>query len=342
MLFEQNAHIPHWNSKGQIYQGHFRSACWKTLAIWLRLEYEPRLWSFVISTKSSAEFQQLPIKSHVIYQDTAKNLLKFQIPICRSFLCLQFLSEPCVLLLHNSKCRLTLPWQDCSLVFKFYIWTSTPLSSLVPYDLQAIYTNHFLILVISHAGKMTLLRRVCQCNITEDSCIYYDENNKDLVSVYKPEDEFCLRHSLPAWTYLSGTPLNRYVIPMCLIFHISEGYTTSIGRSHPGATQIYFPRFSWIRDRWREATEGSLVVYREESKVDRDWSTIRWITFMTLIIIMSIAILHKKWKRSSENHCTAPRADGLLRKQVPVDFVQSVNWSAQHSTLCRFAYFRNR
>ena len=58
-----------------------------------------------------------------------------------------------------------------------------------PYDLRAKYTR-FRILVIgrANAGKTTLLQRVC--NTTEDPCIY-DENNKNLVSVHRPEDEYC-------------------------------------------------------------------------------------------------------------------------------------------------------
>ena len=57
-----------------------------------------------------------------------------------------------------------------------------------PYALRATYTR-FRILVIgrANAGKTTLLQRVC--NTTEDPCIY-DENNKNLVSVHRPEDEF--------------------------------------------------------------------------------------------------------------------------------------------------------
>ena len=57
------------------------------------------------------------------------------------------------------------------------------------YDLRATYTR-FRILVIgrANAGKTTLLQRVC--NTTEDPCIY-DENNKNLVSVRRPENEFC-------------------------------------------------------------------------------------------------------------------------------------------------------
>ena len=58
-----------------------------------------------------------------------------------------------------------------------------------PYDLRVKYT-HFRILVIgrANAGKTTLLQRVC--NTTEDPCIY-DDDNKNLVSVYRCEDEFC-------------------------------------------------------------------------------------------------------------------------------------------------------
>ena len=57
------------------------------------------------------------------------------------------------------------------------------------YDLRAKYTR-FRILVIgrANAGKTTLLQRVCKT--TEDPCIY-DENNKNLVSLHRPEDEVC-------------------------------------------------------------------------------------------------------------------------------------------------------
>ena len=50
------------------------------------------------------------------------------------------------------------------------------------YDLRAKYTR-FRILVIgrANAGKTTLLQRVC--NTKEDPCSY-DENNKNLVSVF--------------------------------------------------------------------------------------------------------------------------------------------------------------
>ena len=73
-----------------------------------------------------------------------------------------------------------------------------------PYDLRAKYKS-FRILVIgrANAGKTTLLQRVC--NTTKDPCIY-DEDNKNLVSVHRPEDEFFWHFQL-AWTYLSGTPL---------------------------------------------------------------------------------------------------------------------------------------
>ena len=73
------------------------------------------------------------------------------------------------------------------------------------YDIRAKYTR-FRILVIgrANAGKTTLLQRVC--NTTEDPCIY-DKNNENLVSLHKPEDEFCFWKKLLAWTYLRGTPL---------------------------------------------------------------------------------------------------------------------------------------
>ena len=73
---------------------------------------------------------------------------------------------------------------------------TTTMGDRKPYDLRAKYT-HFRILVIgrANAGKTTLLQRVC--NTTEDPCIY-DENNKNLVSVHGPEDEFGFSHFLLA------------------------------------------------------------------------------------------------------------------------------------------------
>ena len=78
------------------------------------------------------------------------------------------------------------------------------MSDLDPYKLREKYT-HFRILVIgrANAGKTTLLQRVC--NTTEDPCIYDDDKN--LVSVQRPDYEFCCWHFQLAWTYLSGTPL---------------------------------------------------------------------------------------------------------------------------------------
>ena len=63
------------------------------------------------------------------------------------------------------------------------------------YDLRAKYTR-FRILVIgrANAGKTTLLQRVC--NTTDDPCIY-DNKNKNLVSVHRPEDNN-FRHFLLA------------------------------------------------------------------------------------------------------------------------------------------------
>ena len=74
-----------------------------------------------------------------------------------------------------------------------------------PYDLRAKYT-HFRILVIgrANAGKTTLLQRVC--NTTEDPCIY-DDNNKNLVSVHRPEDEIYFWDFQLACTNLSGTSI---------------------------------------------------------------------------------------------------------------------------------------
>jgi len=70
-----------------------------------------------------------------------------------------------------------------------YLTLPLPMATMSnPYDLRAKYT-HFRILVIgrANAGKTTLLHRVC--NTTEDPCIYDDDKN--LVSVHRPKDEFC-------------------------------------------------------------------------------------------------------------------------------------------------------
>ena len=81
-------------------------------------------------------------------------------------------------------------WTICSISTSL----SLPLSTTImcdsdPYVLRSKYTR-FRILVIgrANAGKTTLLQRVC--NTTEDPCIY-DDDSKNLVSVYRPEDEFC-------------------------------------------------------------------------------------------------------------------------------------------------------
>ena len=87
---------------------------------------------------------------------------------------------------------------------------TTTMSNREIYDLRAKYTR-FRILVIgrANAGKTTVLQRVC--NTTEEACIY-DENNKNLVSVHRPEDEFWFWKFPLAWAYLSGTP---FTIDIC-------------------------------------------------------------------------------------------------------------------------------
>ena len=66
---------------------------------------------------------------------------------------------------------------------------TTTMRDLNPYDLRARYTRcRILVIGRANAGKTTLLQRVC--NTTEDPCVY-GMNNKNLVSVHKPEDEFC-------------------------------------------------------------------------------------------------------------------------------------------------------
>ena len=97
------------------------------------------------------------------------------------------------------------PW-NCSHTASLYpypvITHNDMMSDTDPYNLRAKYT-HFRILVIgrANAGKTTLLQRVC--NTTEDPCLYDD--NKNLVSVHRPKDDFCFWNFQLAWTYFSGT-----------------------------------------------------------------------------------------------------------------------------------------
>ena len=134
-----------------------------------------------------------------------------------------------------------------------------------PYDLRAKYT-HFRILVIgrANAGKTTLLQRVC--NTTEDPCIYDD--NKNLVSVHRPKDEFCFWHFRLARAYLSGISFTIDIY-YCFDSYISAGdtrYQSAVRIQEQ--SRFYLPRFSWIWDGWREATAGSPVIYGGESKVE--------------------------------------------------------------------------
>ena len=147
-------------------------------------------------------------------------------------------------------------------------WT-TMTSDSDPYDLRAKYT-HFRILVIgrANAGKTTLLQRVC--NTTEDPCIFDDDKN--LVSVQRPEDdELCFWHFQLAWTYFSGTPfiidMYRLMCPTLPILARDTRYQSAFRIQEQ--SQVYLPRFSWIWDGRREAIEGSPVVYKEESKIER-------------------------------------------------------------------------
>ena len=81
-------------------------------------------------------------------------------------------------------------WADPAILLKSFLKlpSTDKMNGREPYDLRAKYKS-FRILVIgrANAGKTTLLQRVC--NTTKDPCIY-DENNKNLVSVHRPEDEF--------------------------------------------------------------------------------------------------------------------------------------------------------
>ena len=92
--------------------------------------------------------------------------------------------------------------RDIVPTYSVFSYTTTMMNDSDPYKLRAKYT-HFRILVIgrANAGKTTLLQRVC--NTTEDPCIYDD--NKNLVSVHRSEDEFCFWQFQLAWSYHSGT-----------------------------------------------------------------------------------------------------------------------------------------
>ena len=106
------------------------------------------------------------------------------------------------------------------------------------------------------------------CNTTEDPCIY-DDNNKNLVSVHRSEDEVLLTFSTNLNLPQRYSTYYRYLL-VCLTLPKSARDTR-----YPSAVRIqdqpriYLPRFSWIWDRWGEATAGSLVIFGEESKVDR-------------------------------------------------------------------------
>ena len=94
--------------------------------------------------------------------------------------------------------------------YKVTTMSAASMSNSNPYDLREKYTR-FRILVIgrANAGKTTLLQRVC--NTTEDPCIY-DENNMNLVSVYRPDEgEIRFWLFLLASTYLSGTSFIIYI-----------------------------------------------------------------------------------------------------------------------------------
>ena len=108
------------------------------------------------------------------------------------------------------------------------------MSDLDPYKLRERY-ECFRILVIgrANAGKTTLLQRVC--NTTEDPCIY-DKNKKNLVSLHRPEVEFCFWKFLLAWSYLRGNPLTTDIYYCVWPYSCSEGYMTSMARSHSRVT----------------------------------------------------------------------------------------------------------
>ena len=73
-----------------------------------------------------------------------------------------------------------------------------------------------------------------------------------------------------ARTYLSSTPLTIDIYLLCLTLPISARYTRYQSAVRiPEQPQIYLPWFSWIRDRRREATEGSPFVHGQERKVER-------------------------------------------------------------------------
>jgi hypothetical protein len=81
---------------------------------------------------------------------------------------------------------------------------------------------HVIVIGQANAGKTTLLQRVC--NTTEDPCIY-DKNDKNMVSVDRPEDEFCFwQFLLPSLNLPQRySTYHRYVLLVCLTLPIQRG-----------------------------------------------------------------------------------------------------------------------
>ena len=134
-------------------------------------------------------------------------------------------------------------------MFKFPRNLSLPLSTTTmsdrdTYVLRSKYTR-FRILVIgrANAGKTTLLQRVC--NTTEDPCIY-DDNDKNLVSGYRPDVEFYLKISSSSNLPQRYSTYYRYLL-VCLTLFISARdtrYQSAVRVQKQ--SRIYLPRFSWI------------------------------------------------------------------------------------------------
>ena len=176
--------------------------------------------------------------------------------------------------------------------------STTTMSNSNPSELRAKYTR-FRILVIgrANAGKTTLLQRVC--NTTEDPCLY-DENNKNLVSVHRTKDDF----SSDIFYKLEPTSAVLHLIQIST--SVPDPTHTARNTWHQSAVRIqeqpriYFPRFPWIWDRRQDATAGSFVVYKEESKVDRcRWSAACYLVSFTI----SAYILATDGQFSGERFC---------------------------------------
>ena len=178
---------------------------------------------------------------------------------------------------------LTPTWRRSNAAACFQTQPST-MSDPNPYDLPAKY-KRFRILVIgwANAGKTTLLQRVC--NTTEDPCIY-DKNNKNLVSLHRPEDEFCFWKFSLAWTYLRGNPLTTdlllgLTLPMQRGIH--DIHRSFAFKSNPGFIFHDSPGFSAGNENQLREVLSYLEEKAKSTEVDDRLHAIWWVSLSQLI-----------------------------------------------------------